>query len=71
MRGRFLIKGLVIFACGAAWGVAAPLGNTSLPGQGNTAGESPAFEAGIATHEARMASQTAPEFPSAIEMPQQ
>jgi hypothetical protein len=69
MRGRFLRKGFVIVACGAAWGVAAPLGSTSLPGQSNTAGASPTFEATGATHETRMESQTGPELPVATEMP--
>ena len=57
--------------CGAAWGLAAPFGNTSSPEQNNTAGGSPAFEVGVATHETRTESQTAPEVPSSTEMPAQ
>jgi FG-GAP-like repeat len=71
MRRRFLIWALVLVACGAACGLAAPLGNTSSPRQNNTAARSPAFEAGVATHETRIESQTAPEFPSVTEMPAQ
>jgi hypothetical protein len=71
MRGRFLIRGFIIVACGAAWGVGAPLGNTSSPGQNNVADRLSAFEAGGAIHETRMQSQTAPEFPNAIEVPEQ
>jgi FG-GAP-like repeat len=71
MRRRFLIGALVIVACGAAWGLAAPFGTTGSPGQNNTAARSTAFEAGFATHETRIESQTAPEFPSVTEMPAQ
>src|SRR6266487_490201 len=71
MRGVFLVRALVILACSAALGSAAPFGNTSSPGQNNTASGSPAFEASVATHETRIESQTAPEFPSATEMPAQ
>ncbi|HXQ02781.1 MAG TPA: NF038122 family metalloprotease, partial [Candidatus Udaeobacter sp.] len=71
MRRRFLIGALVIVACGAAWGLAAPFGTTGSPGQNNTAARSTAFEAGFATHETRIESQTAPEFPSVTEMPTQ
>jgi len=69
MRGRFLIRALVIVACGAAWGLAVPFESTSSPGQNNIAAGSPAFEAGVATHETRIEPQTVPEFPSATEMP--
>jgi len=71
MRRRFLLGALVIVACGAAWGLAAPVGTTGSPGQNNTAARSTAFEAGFATHETRIESQTAPEFPSVTEMPAQ
>ena len=71
MRRRFLIGALVIVACGAAWGLAAPFGTTGSPGQNNTAARSTAFEAGFATHETRIESQTATEFPSVTEMPAQ
>jgi hypothetical protein len=71
MRGRFLIRGFIIVAWGAAGGVGALLGNTSSPGQNNVADRLSAFEAGSAIHETRMESQTAPEFPSAIEVPEQ
>ena len=72
MRRRFLLGALVIVACGAAWGLAAPVGTTTgSPGQNNTAARSTAFEAGFATHETRIESQTAPEFPSVTEMPAQ
>jgi hypothetical protein len=68
---RFLIKPLVIVACGAALGLAPPFGNTSSPGQNNTAGGSPVFEAGVARHETRIELETAPGFSSAAEMPAQ
>jgi hypothetical protein len=71
MRRRFLLRGIGIVVCGAAWGLAAPFGNTSSPEQNNTAGGSPAFEAGVATHETRIEAQTAPEVPSSTEMPAQ
>jgi VCBS repeat protein len=71
MQRSFLIRPLAIVACGAALGLAAPFGNTSSPGPNNTADGSPAFQAGAATHETRIESQTAPEFPSATEMPAQ
>jgi FG-GAP-like repeat len=71
MRRRFLLRGIGIVVCGAAWGLAAPFGNTSSPEQNNTAGGSPAFEVGVATHETRTESQTAPEVPSSTEMPAQ
>ena len=71
MQRRFLIRALVIIACGATWGLAAPFGNTSSPGQNSSTGRSPAFEAGVATHETRIESQTVPEFPSATEIPAQ
>ncbi len=69
MQRRFLIRALVIVACGATCGLAAPFGNTSSPGQNSSTARSPAFEAGVATHETRIESQTAPEFPSATEIP--
>jgi Fibronectin type III domain len=71
MRRRFLLRGIGIVVCGAAWGLAAPFGNSSSPEQNNTAGGSPAFEAGVATHELRIESQTAPAFPGATEIPAQ
>ena len=69
MQRRFLIRALVIVACGATCGLAAPFGNTSSPGQNSSTARSPAFEAGVARHETRIESQTAPEFPSATEIP--
>ena len=69
MRRRFLLRGIGIVVCGAAWGLAAPFGNTSSPEQNNTASGSPAFEVGVATHETRTESQTAPEVPSSTETP--
>src|SRR5690349_11416511 len=71
MQRRFSIRPLVIVACGAALGLAAPFGNTSPPGQNKTADAWSPFEAGGATHETRIESQTAPEFPSVTEMPAQ
>jgi hypothetical protein len=68
---RFLIKPLVIVACGAALGLAPPIGNTSSPGQNNTSGGSPVFEAGVARHETRIELETAPGFSNAAEMPAQ
>jgi hypothetical protein len=67
MRRRFLMRALII----VAWGLAAPFGNTGSPGQNSPAARSPAFEAGVATHETRIESQTVFEFPSAAEMPAQ
>jgi hypothetical protein len=64
MRRRFLMRALII----VAWGLAAPFGNTGSPGQNSPAARSPPFEAGVATHETRIESQTVPEFPSATEM---
>jgi Fibronectin type III domain/FG-GAP-like repeat len=69
MQRRFLIKPLAVVACGAALGLAAPFGNTSSPGQNNTAGGWSPFEAGVATHETRIESQTALEFSGATEIP--
>jgi len=71
MQRRFLIKPLAVVACGAALGLAAPFGNTSSPGQNNTAGGWSPFEAGVATHETRIGSQTALEFSGATEIPAQ
>jgi hypothetical protein len=71
MSRRFLIRALVIVAFGEAWGLAAPFVNTGSPGQNGTAARSPAFEAGVATHETRIDPQTVPEFPSGTEMPPQ
>jgi len=71
MRRRFLLRGIGIVVCGAAWGLAAPFGNTSSPEQNNTASGSPAFEVGVATHETHMEPQTAPEVPGNGEIPAQ
>ena len=71
MQRRFFIRAFVIVACGATCGLAAPFGNTSSPGQNSSTARSPAFEAGIATHETRIEPQTVPEFPSATEIPAQ
>jgi hypothetical protein len=71
MQRRFLVRPLAIVACSAALGLAVPFGNTSSPGQNNTADGWLAFQAGSATHETRIESQTAPEFPSATERPAQ
>jgi hypothetical protein len=53
-----------------AGGIASVFGafSANLPGQNHPPGASPAFEAGIATHQAGVESQTAPGFPSASEM---
>jgi hypothetical protein len=66
MRRRFLIRALVIVACGSAWGLAAPFGNTNLPEQ-NMVSSTP-FQPGWATHETRADSQTALQFPNASEV---
>src|SRR5437660_10798291 len=71
MRRRFLIRALVLVACGAGWGLAAAFGNTSSRRQTNIADSSPAFQARVATHETRIESQTAPELPSDTEIPAQ
>src|SRR5207302_297427 len=71
MRRRFLIRPLVLVADDAGWGLAAAFGNTSSPRQTNIAARSPACQAGVATHETRIESQTAPELPSATEIPAQ
>jgi S-layer homology domain len=71
MRRVLFVTGLPIVACGMALGLAAPLGNRNSAGQNNISCESPAFEAGVATHETKVESQTAPGFPSTTEMPAQ
>ncbi len=71
MQRRFFIRAFVIVACGATCGLAASFGNTSSPGQNSSTARSPAFEAGVATHETRIEPQTVPEFPSPTEIPAQ
>jgi hypothetical protein len=63
IRGAIVLAGGVVLALGAS--------NANLPGQNHFAGVSPAFEAGVATHQTGIELQTAPGFPSATEMPAQ
>jgi hypothetical protein len=63
VRGAIILAGGVVLALGAS--------NTNLPGQNHFSGASPAFEAGVATHQTAIELQTAPGFPSATEMPAQ
>src|SRR5262245_24637370 len=63
MRGTIILAGGVALALGAS--------NTNLPGQNHSSGLSPAFEAGVATHQTSIELQTAPGFPSATEIPAQ
>jgi FG-GAP-like repeat len=63
VRGAIILAGGVVLALGAS--------NTNLPGQNHFSGVSPAFEAGVATHQTAIELQTAPGFPSATEMPAQ
>jgi FG-GAP-like repeat len=63
IRGAIILAGGVVLALGAS--------NANLPGQNHFAGVSPAFEAGVATHQTGIELQTAPGFPSATEMPAQ
>jgi len=63
IRGAIILAGGVVLALGAS--------NTNLRGQNHFSGESPAFEAGVETHQTAIELQTAPGFPSATEMPAQ
>jgi len=63
IRGAIILAGGIVLALGAS--------NTNLPGQNHFSGVSPAFEAGVATHQTAIELQTAPGFPSATEMPTQ
>ena len=63
IRGAIILAGGVVLALGAS--------NSNLPGQNHFSGVSPAFEAGVATHQTAIELQTAPGFPSATEMPAQ
>ena len=60
IRGAIILAGGVVLALGAS--------NSNLPGQNHFSGVSPAFEAGVATHQTAIELQTAPGFPSATEM---
>jgi hypothetical protein len=63
IRGAIILAGGVVLALGAS--------NTNLPGQNHFSGVSPAFEAGVETHQTAIELQTAPGFPSATEIPAQ
>ena len=63
VRGAIILAGGVVLALGAS--------NTNLTGQNHLSGVSPAFEAGVGTHQTGIELQTAPGFPSATEMPAQ
>src|SRR6266480_637157 len=60
IRGAIILAGGVLLALFAS--------NTNLPGQNNSLGDLPAFQAGIGTHESRTESETAPEVPEASEI---
>ena len=64
-RAGSFIRGAIILAGAAALILIASNGN--LPGQNDHFGESPAFQAGIGTHESRAEIETAPEGPGASE----
>jgi VCBS repeat protein/fibronectin type III domain protein len=64
LRGRFLTGSLVIVACGFVTAA----GINSSRGQNNSVARATGFEATVATHETRIGSQTASEFPGATEM---
>src|SRR6266571_4972702 len=70
-RRGFSISGLTIFTAGVLLGVAAVGGNFNLRAQSGIPTASPAFQAGIATHETRAELQTAPGVPSVSEIPAQ
>jgi hypothetical protein len=63
IRGAIILAGGVVLALGAS--------NTNLPGQNHLSGVSPAFEAGVETHQTAIELQTALGFPGATEMPAQ
>jgi FG-GAP-like repeat len=62
IRGSIILGGVVL---------ALVASKTNLPGQNHLLGVSPAFQAGIRTHESRTETQTAPEFPGLSETPAQ
>jgi hypothetical protein len=68
-RARFSIIGATILAGGVLLALGAF--NINVPGQGHLPAAAPAFQAGVATHQTGMESQTTPGFPSATEMPAQ
>jgi hypothetical protein len=71
MRHGFSVGGSIILVGGVVLGLVVPGGNTNLQGQNKILSASPAFEAGVTTHESRIESQTAPAFPGATEIPAQ
>jgi hypothetical protein len=60
IRRTIILVGGVVLAFGTS--------NTNLPGQSHPPGASPAFQAGVATHQTGAELQTAPGFPSPTEM---
>jgi len=68
-RAGSFIRGAIILA-GAGVLVLA-VANTNLPDQSHLLGESPAFQAGVQTHESRTETQMAPEVPEVKENPAQ
>jgi hypothetical protein len=66
-RAGSFIRGAIILAGGVVLALVAS--NTNLPGQNHLLGASPAFQAGIRTHESRTETETALEFPGVIETP--
>ncbi len=70
MRRSFFVTGSII-AGGIGLGLATPLDNPSSSRQNAIASASPEFEAGVATHETRIDSETASRVPSATEIPAQ
>jgi VCBS repeat protein len=65
-RGSSFIRGAIILATAIVLEHAAF--NTNLSAQYNDLGESPAFRAGIGTHESRTDNETAPEVPGGSEI---
>ncbi|HEU5248199.1 MAG TPA: VCBS repeat-containing protein [Candidatus Udaeobacter sp.] len=67
MRHGFSVRGSIILAGGVVLGLVVPGGNTNLQGQNKIVSASPAFEAGVTTHETRIDLQTESELPSVTE----
>src|SRR6266540_7144682 len=68
-RADSFIRGATILAIGVLLALA--VSNTNLSGQNHLPVVAPAFQAGVATHQSGMESQTTPRFPTATEMPAQ
>jgi hypothetical protein len=69
MQHGFSVRGSIILAGGVVLGLVVPGGNTNLQGQDKIVSASPAFEAGVTTHETRIELQTESELPNVTETP--